>query len=497
MTAMQGSRKPAPTLPRTFPRTALAIVMAFAMAGCASVDIDRAVATSNDDAADFTQGALQLARTPEQQRDREAAADALLAQPLDQNAAVRLALQNSPQLQALLAQSWADAANGAQIGRLPNPVFDFERMRTVDELEFGRLLAFGLLDLITLPQRYGIAQRRTAQANIRLTRDVVAHVTQVRQAWVRAVAAEQSVAYARQVNDAAQASAELGRRMQAAGNFSRLERARQQAFYADAATQWASARQTVTATRAQLERLLGLTEAQAERLRLPPRLPDLPKAPMPPDRAARTASAARLDVRLAQASYEAAARAQGLTRITSLTDIELGVRHDTMFDRAEGGSTRRNGYEVSVRLPLFDDGSLRRDAIGAQTLALTHQLEATLRAAGSQLRESYGAYRTAYDVSRHYRDEVVPLRKLIAEENVLRYNGMFISVFELLADTRAQVNSVIAAIDAERNYWLADAALQAAIVGVPVAANPASPAGVAGSAGGPMLAAQGGGDAGH
>ena len=370
-------------------------------------------------------------------------------------------------------------------------------MRTVDELEFGRLLAFGLLDLITLPQRYGIAQRRTAQANIRLTRDVVAHVTQVRQAWVRAVAAEQSVAYARQVNDAAQASAELGRRMQAAGNFSRLERARQQAFYADAATQWASARQAVTATRAQLERLLGLTEAQAERLRLPARLPDLPKAPMPPDRAARTASAARLDVRLAQASYEAAARAQGLTRITSLTDIELGVRHDTMFDRAEGGSTRRNGYEVSVRLPLFDDGSLRRDAIGAQTLALTHQLEATLRAAGSQLRESYGAYRTAYDVSRHYRDEVVPLRKLIAEENVLRYNGMFISVFELLADTRAQVNSVIAAIDAERNYWLADAALQAAIVGVPVAANPALPAGVAGSAGGAMLAAQGGGDAGH
>ena len=52
------------------------------------------------------------------------------------------------------------------------------------------------------------------------------------------------------------------------------------------------------------------------------------------------------------------------------------------------------------------------------------------------------AYRSAYDIARHYRDEIVPLRKRIAEENVLRYNGMLIGVFELLADARAQIASV-------------------------------------------------------
>jgi hypothetical protein len=51
-------------------------------------------------------------------------------------------------------------------------------------------------------------------------------------------------------------------------------------------------------------------------------------------------------------------------------------------------------------------------------------------------------------VSRHYRDEVVPLRQTISEENLLRYNGMLIGVFELLADTRDQVNTVRAAIAA-------------------------------------------------
>ena len=65
--------------------------------------------------------------------------------------------------------------------------------------------------------------------------------------------------------------------------------------------------------------------------------------------------------------------------------------------------------------------------------------------ASSEVRESYGAYRTAYDIARHYRDEIVPLRKTIADENVLRYNGMLIGVFELLADAREQIASVVQA----------------------------------------------------
>ena len=92
-----------------------------------------------------------------------------------------------------------------------------------------------------------------------------------------------------------------------------------------------------------------------------------------------------------------------------------------------------------------------------------------MRRASSQLRESYSSYRTTYDIARHYRDEIVPLRKTMAEENVLRYNGMLISVFELLADTRDQISSVQAAINAYQQFWLADAALAASITGKPTA----------------------------
>jgi outer membrane protein TolC len=80
--------------------------------------------------------------------------------------------------------------------------------------------------------------------------------------------------------------------------------------------------------------------------------------------------------------------------------------------------------------------------------------------APSEMRSSYAAYRIAYDLAMHYRDEVLPLQKIIAEEATLRYNGMFIGVFELLAENREQTKMVIAAIAAKQAFWLADAGFQ-------------------------------------
>ena len=153
-----------------------------------------------------------------------------------------------------------------------------------------------------------------------------------------------------------------------------------------------------------------------------------------------------------------------------------GLRRDTVFDNAAGTSTPRKGYELGIALPIFDGGNAQRDAMNAQSLAAASRYESTLRGASSQLRESYSAYRTAYDVARHYRDEIVPLRKTMAEENVLLYNGMLIGVFELLADTRDQISGVMAAINAYQQFWLADSALAASLIGKPTSMMMAAPA---------------------
>ena len=454
-----------------------AALLAVTLAGCATVDINRSLGRANADVASFSKGNLALAQSDSQRKALQSTADELLARPLSQDDAVRLALVNSPSMQALLAQHWADSADAAQSGRINNPILTLERLRSPAEIELSRMLAFGLLDLLTLPQRKQVAASRIEQAQLQLAASVVDSVTQVRQAWVSAVASAQSLQYAKQVNDSAEASAELARRMQAVGNFSKLQRARQQAFYADAVVLWANATQATTTNREALVRLLGLTDTQAARLQLPARLPELPDVPRASEEVASAASKARLDVRMAQTAFDTVAKAQGINLVGSFTDIELSVIRNTATERADGHKTQFRGAEVALKLPVFDWGDLRRDAMRAQVLVAANRLEATVRAAGSHLRETYAGYRTAYDTAKHYRDEIVPLRKLIADENVLRYNGMLIGVFELLADSRDQIASVSAAINAQQQFWLADAALQATIMGKPmtVAAVGSSP----------------------
>lgn len=442
-----------------------------ALTGCASVNFENSLQQVNAQLGPFSPAAVELAQTEEQRTARAQKAAQLLQGPLQQEAAVQLALLNSPALQALLARHWMEAASAAQAGRILNPSLSLERVTMPGEVEIGRQISLGLLDILTLPLRKEVAAQGIARAQMQLSNTVVEQITQVRQAWVKAVAAQQSLQYANQVLEAAQASAELARRMQAVGNFSKLQRARQQSFYAEAATQKAVAEHAATASREALVRALGLSESQARQLQLPARLPDLPASPRTPEMVSQAASAGRLDIRLAQASLDAAAKAQGLQRITSLVDVELGIRRDTVFDHDAGTQTARSGYEVSLKLPLFDFGELRRDAMNAQTLAAANHLEATLRAAGSNLRESYSAYRTALDIAKHYRLEVLPLRQQIADESLLRYNGMLIGVFELLAESRSQIASVMASIAAEQQFWLADAALQAAQLGRASAAS--------------------------
>jgi outer membrane protein TolC len=432
------------------------------LGGCASSNLADSLQQARRDTASFTQGNLQLAQTVAERAEQMERASKLLQNPLQQAEAVQLALHNSPALQAMLAEHWANQAQTAQAGSINNPLLQWSRLKTGGELSIERTLSFGLLDLLLLPKRQQVAQHRLQQQQLDLAAQVIQQVTQVRQAWVRAVAAQQSLAYARQVLASAEASAELARRMQAAGNFSKLMRVRQQVFYADAATQLANSQQYVTSTREELVRALGLDQQQADQLRLPERLPDLPATVRDAASVSQGFASGRLDIRMAQAALAASGQEQGLNWISSLSDVELGLRRDSAAD-----STSR-GFEIGLRLPLFTLGQEQRAAMNAQTLMHANRLQATVNAASSQLRDSYASYRSSYDIARHYREEVVPLRKIILDENMLRYNGMLSSIFEVLADAREQIQSVIGAINAEQQFWLADAALQAAMVGAPV-----------------------------
>jgi outer membrane protein TolC len=311
-----------------------------------------------------------------------------------------------------------------------------------------------------MPVARQVEQRRFDQAQLQAAYDAVGLAAQTRQAFFSAVAAEELVRYYRQVKDAANASNDLAKRMVQAGNFSKLAQMREQAFYSDATLQLARAQHQAVDERESLARLLGLSGEQLA-FKLPERLPDLPKQPTQPQNAEQTAMDKRLDVLMAKRSAESTAKSLGLTQSTRLINVlELGYNNKSVT-----GDERANGYEIELELPLFDFGGARLARAEAAYMQSLHRAAEVAITARSEVRESYSAYRTAYDLAKHYRDEVVPLRKRISEENLLRYNGMLISVFELLADSREQIASVTGYVEALRDFWVAETQLQTALTG--------------------------------
>ena len=434
------------------------------LTGCASLSPDGGFGEVEKATAERIGAPVQLAwaRQPEDLDRIAQRVNQLLGKPLSMNDAVQVALLNNRGLQAAYAELGITEAEIVQAGRLPNPGFSFGRMTKGDEIELERGLHVNLARLIAMPLVQRVEARRLDQVRTTVAMQVLSLAADTRKAWVQAVAADESVRYSRQVMQAAEAGAELARRMAQVGNFNKLQQAREQGFYADAALNLARAEQQQRAARERLTRLLGLWGAQTA-FQLPERLPDLPTQPRDLPDVERTALAQRLDVAAARSGVEATARNLGLTRTTRFVNVlELGLVRNSSNE----GPTQK-GWEIGFELPLFDWGSARVARAEAVYMQSLHRTAETAINARSEVREAYGAYRSAWDIAKHQRDEIVPLKARISEENLLRYNGMLIGVFELLADARAQIAAVHGAIEALRDFWLADADLRMALIGRP------------------------------
>ncbi len=443
------------------PRTATALALA-ALAGCATVPADGGADGAARHAGERIGQPAPLSMAAPDAAAREEIV-ALLAQPLTPESAVRIALLNSPALKASLAELGMTAADMAQAGRLRNPGIGFGRVRGGGDTDIDRSVTFDLAGLLTLPARSGIARRQFEQAQLAAAAQAVQLAHETRRAWYGAVAAAQSAAFAAQVRDAAEAGALLADRLRGTGGWSRLDQARERAFYDDALTRQARTGHEALAARERLARLLGLESADS--LRLPERLPDLPAAPREAREAERDALERRLDVLAARAEADNAAADAGLTRATRFVNVfEAGYANKSASQDGVR-MPRQDGYEVSLELPLFDWGGARVAKAEARYRQALHRAADAAVQARSDVRVAYSGYRTAYDIARHYRDHVVPRRKQISDEVLLRYNGMLASVFELLADAREQLTSVNESIEAQRDFWIADTQLQAAQTG--------------------------------
>ncbi|PCE34170.1 RND transporter [Burkholderia ubonensis subsp. mesacidophila] len=431
------------------------------LAGCTTFSKDGGFDTVSSTARERLGKDAVVVRTDD---DRNAAAkrtQELLAGPLTMDDAVQVALLNNRGLQASYAELGLSEADLVQAGRLPNPGFTFSRTRAGNgDLSIGRTFSANVLGLLTLPFAARIEGRRFEQTKLETADGMLKVAADARRAYVNAVAAEQAAKYAEQVKDSADAGAELASRMRQAGNFSKLDYAREQAFYADSAAQLARTRQQAVAAREKLTRTMGLWGAGAQ-YTLPDRLPDLPKARPDLKDLESYAMQNRLDIQAAKLQTQGVASSLGLTKATRFVNaLDVGYLNNYETDKGH-----ERGYEISIEIPVFDWGGAKVARAEAIYMRSANQLARTAIDARSEVRESYSAYVSSYDIAKHYRDEVVPLRKTISDELLLRYNGMLASVFELLADSREQVGAVNSYIDSLKDYWLAETDLQQAVGG--------------------------------
>ena len=443
-----------------------------ALGGCASLSPDAGMGT--------VQGivASDLGKSSIKVESDAAAADAggrvarLLKASLTADAAVQVAIFSNRGLQAEFDELGIADAQRLAASLPPNPKFSAIGYFASNALEIDGQIAASILALATLPARREIAGLNFESAKLRTAEAVLRLAAQTRRQYFRAVAATEQLAVLEQARASSDVAAELTKKLGEAGTLNKLDQAREFAFQTELGAQVARARLSERLERERLSRLMGLWGGQIA-YKLPRALPALPKSVKTARDIEGIAIERRIDLKLARASLSATARQFGLTEATRyVNDVELVAGAQITRDvRVDGAGVRsidrayKFGPGVNFEIPLFDFGQARVAEAEQTYLREANRLAEKAVTIRSEVREAYQAYKGAYDIARYYETKLLPLRRIIQDQSLLQYSGMLIDVSTLLVDARARVFSLAQAVDAKREFWLAEVDLKHATVG--------------------------------
>lgn len=443
---------------------AAGIAAALMLSGCALFTEDAGMSAVQSLAGGRLGMEVGMLRSDEEAALARAKVRSLLARPLSADAAVQVALLNNRDLQAAYNTLGAAEARRVRASLPANPVLSFSRVSGAGAFEIERQVALNILSLATLPVRADIASGRFRQAQLQAAAETIRIATETRRAWVHAVAARALSGFLAQAQMSAQAASDLSRRLGETGAINKLDQARNHVFYAELTAQLGGARQRTESTRERLVRLMGLWGDDLA-FRLPSSLPRLPARPHLMAAVEVEAVRLRIDLEVARIELEALAKSyslSGATRFISLLDV-AGISNRKQEPGGEPFTERGGGVEVQI--PVFDLGEANLREAGQVYMQAVNRLIAKAVSVRSEAREAYQSYRAAYDIARHYEREVLPLRKIISDETLLRYNAMQIDVFALLAEARASILSTTTTIEAARDFRLAETGLAGAVIG--------------------------------
>lgn len=382
----------------------------------------------------------------------------LLAQPLDGNRALQVALLNNPALQESYAQIGVARAELAQAGLLENPVLSVGVGFPVNRSGAAQLdlsLVQNLVGVLLRPTRERMAADELEVARLRVAGEVQRFARDFRVAYIHWQARKQIVELRRLQSDASRAALSFAERLHAAGNISDLDLA----IEADAhATMHAALRQAEAETagdRETLSRLMGFAESK---------LNWSASDELPPIAADSAIDAGALENRALGQRFDLAAARRDLANIKSA--IATSEKYPFYSFEAGLSAGRESdgltllGPEISIDLPFFD----RRQAQIEKLKAVRRQLEQRVRVLTLETRSEVRAATLSFNAAREranlYRTQVIPERERTVALLQERYNAMLSGVFELLRAKQNETEAYSDYVEAVRDYWIADAELE-------------------------------------
>jgi outer membrane protein TolC len=444
--------------------SAIILLSTFTLSGCASFSSDGGMAVVADIAGETIKKDVVSIRSADVAEWAGNASRQLLRKTLSVETSVQVALLNNRGLQAAYNELALAEADMVRESLPPNPTFSISRIAGDGGSEIERQIVGDILALATLPFRSEIARQRFHQAQLRAALETLRLAAEVRRSYYRAVAANELVGLLTDAKAAAESTAQLASKLGQTGSLNKLDQAREQVFYAETTADLATARQEVTSSRERLARLLGLWDGGLE-FKLPNVLPAFPRRPSALPNIEVDAVSHRIDLQIARIELDALAKSLNLTeasRFVTLLDV-AGISRKT--HDPESAPFRERGFDIQFQIPIFDGGEVRvRQATEIYNQAFNRLTEKAINVR-SEARDAYRVYRSTYDIAGHYQREVLPLRKIISDEAQLRFSGMQIDVFALLAEAKQRIAAQRAAIEAKRDFWLAQSDLQTAVNG--------------------------------
>jgi outer membrane protein TolC len=443
----------------------IAVISCASLAACQTFSQDGGMSVTADIAGKILNKDIVAIRSEEDVAAARVEVERLLKRPLTADAAVQIALLNNRGLQASYNELGIAEAVRVQQSLPPNPHFSVTRMTGSVETEIERQIVASILALATLPMRSEIAADRFHQAQLAAALETLRVAAEARRAFYRAVAAQEAVRLFAQANDAAETMTQLAKRLGETGAMNKLDQAREQAFHSDVIVRLASAQQRASRERERLVRALGLWGNDLKFV-LPKSLPTLPKRALTLPAVEQQAVRRRVDLQIARIELDTLAKAYGLTNATRFINVlDAGYADKITKDKETGETVRDRGFTVSFEVPLFDFGEARVREAEQTYMQAVNRLAQKAVNVRSEAREAYRNYRTSYDIASHYQREVLPLRKIISDEMMLRYGAMQVDVFTLLLEAQQKLNANAAAADALRDFWLASTDLATAMAG--------------------------------